>query len=150
VNLDLRNLSRQDFFLRDGDRNARAVTLLARYDVRPPNPALPARALSGGNLQKLVIARELSRTPRLVVACYPTMGLDVKAATAVRRYLFEHAARGAAVTWFSEDLDDLLAHAHRIAVLHGGRCVGIVSRAAATRDGIGRMMTGIGSRTLAA
>jgi general nucleoside transport system ATP-binding protein len=150
VNLDLRHLARQDFFPRDSDRNSRAAALLTRYDVRPPNPALSARALSGGNLQKLVIARELSQTPRLVVACYPTMGLDVSAAAAVRRSMFEHAARGAAVVWFSEDLDDLLAYAHRIAVLHGGRCAGILARAEATRDLIGSMMTGIASETLGA
>jgi general nucleoside transport system ATP-binding protein len=147
VNLDLRHLSRQDFFPRDSDRYSRAAALLARYDVRPPDPALSARTLSGGNLQKLVIARELSQTPRLVVACYPTMGLDVSAAAAVRRSMFKHAARGAAVVWFSEDLDDLLAYAHRIAVLHGGRCAGILARAEATRDLIGSMMTGIASET---
>jgi simple sugar transport system ATP-binding protein len=78
------------------------------------------------------------------------MGLDVNAAIAVRRHMFDHAARGAAVLWFSEDLDDLLTDAHRIAVLHGGRCVAVVPRAQATRDGIGRMMTGIGTATLAA
>jgi simple sugar transport system ATP-binding protein len=149
VNLDLRLLAQQDFFPRDRDRNSRAAALLARYDVRPPNPSLSARALSGGNLQKLVVARELSQTPRLVVACYPTMGLDVSAAAAVRRVMFAHAARGVAVVWFSEDLDDLLAYAHRIAVLHGGRCAGILSRAEATRDLIGSMMTGIASETLA-
>jgi simple sugar transport system ATP-binding protein len=150
VNLDLRNLVRQPFFIRDSGRNERAARLLRRYDVRPPTPELPASALSGGNLQKLVIARELSGSPLLLIACYPTMGLDVNAAIAVRRYMFEHAARGAAVLWFSEDLDDLLTGAHRIAVLHGGRCVGVVPRAQATRDEIGRMMTGIGSETFAA
>jgi general nucleoside transport system ATP-binding protein len=150
INLDLRHLSRRDFFPRDSERNSRAAALLSRYDVRPPNPALSARALSGGNLQKLVVARELSQTPQLIVACYPTMGLDVSAAGAVRRCMFEHAARGAAVVWFSEDLDDLLAYAHRIAVLHGGRCAGIVPRAEATRDLIGRMMIGIASETVAA
>jgi ABC-type uncharacterized transport system ATPase subunit len=97
-----------------------------------------------------VIARELSGTPLLLVACYPTMGLDVNAAMAVRQHMFDHAARGAAVLWFSEDLDDLLADAHRIAVLHGGSCVAVVPRAEATRDEIGRMMMGIGTETLAA
>jgi simple sugar transport system ATP-binding protein len=150
VNLDLRHLPRQPFFTRDADRTARAARLMERYDVRPPNPGLAAASLSGGNLQKLVIARELSGSPLLVVACYPTMGLDVNAAIAVRRHMFDHAARGAAVLWFSEDLDDLLTDAHRIAVLHGGRCVAVVPRAQATRDGIGRMMTGIGTATLAA
>ena len=64
-----------------------------RFDVRPPQPALLAAALSGGNLQKLVIARELSRRHRLVIACYPTMGLDVLASQAVYREIFRHAGR---------------------------------------------------------
>jgi ABC-type uncharacterized transport system ATPase subunit len=150
VNLDLRRLHRQKFFGGRSGRRAGADELLARYDVRPPDPALAAADLSGGNLQKLVIARELSGTPKLVVACYPTMGLDVIAANAVRQAMFDHAARGAGVLWFSEDLDDLLVYAHRIAVLHGGRLVGVVSQADATRDGIGRMMAGIGEDAHAA
>jgi len=145
VNLDLWRLSRQPLFGARPDRARRAFDLLARFDVRPPDPALHAAALSGGNLQKLVIARELSGTPKAVVACYPTMGLDVVAAAAVRRTMLEHAAHGAAVLWLSEDLDDLLMLAHRIAVLHCGRLVGVVPRAAATRDGIGRMMAGVQS-----
>ncbi len=142
VNIDLRQLPRRRLFAPDSDRRARAAELIERYDVRPREPGLPAAALSGGNLQKLVVARELSGTPGAVIACYPTMGLDIAASGAVRKYLTDHAARGAAILWFSEDLDDLLAHAHRIAVLHGGRLVGVVPREAATRDGIGAMMAG--------
>ena len=150
MNLSLRQLHRQPFFADHSQRFRRAGDLLSRYDVRPPNPTLPASALSGGNLQKLVIARELSGAPKLVVACYPTMGLDLIAANSVRQNMLNHAAHGAAVLWFSEDLDELLAHAHRIAVLHGGRLVGVVSRATATRDRIGRMMMGIGEELHAA
>jgi simple sugar transport system ATP-binding protein len=144
TNLDLRRLPGQRLFGAAADRDRRAAELLSRYGVRPANPRLPAASLSGGNLQKLVIARELSGTPSLVVACYPTMGLDVTAANAVRQTLFDHAARGAAVLWLSEDLDELLIYAHRIAVLHGGRLVGVAPRAAATRDRIGRLMAGLG------
>lgn len=112
--------------------------------MRPPNPDLAAGSLSGGNLQKLVIARELSGSPNLVVACYPTMGLDLIAADAVRQRMFEHAARGSAVLWMSEDLDDLLQYTHRIAVLFNGRLMGIVRRDGASREQIGRLMAGMG------
>ena len=120
----------------------RALELLKANDVRPPQPALPAAALSGGNLQKLVIARELSGAPRLIIACYPTMGLDVAASQAVYRSLFDHAARGACVVWISEDLDELMRYAHRIAVMHGGRLVGIASHGSADRQRLGQWMTG--------
>jgi simple sugar transport system ATP-binding protein len=120
-----------------------ADDLIRRFDVRPPQATLRAAALSGGNLQKLVIARELSDTHRVVIASYPTMGLDVLAAEAVYRSLFEQAACGACVIWISEDLDDLLAYAHRIAVIHGGRIVGIVRRQDASRQLIGRWMAGM-------
>jgi general nucleoside transport system ATP-binding protein len=144
TNLDLRLLRGQPFFSANLDRAGRAAALINDYDVRPRNPGLAARSLSGGNLQKLVTARELSGSPNLVVACYPTMGLDLTAADAVRQRMFEHAARGSAVLWISEDLDDLLQYAHRIAVLFNGRLMGIVPRDGASRDRIGRLMAGMG------
>ena len=125
LNLDLRHARELDFFPRDGDRT-RAPGIARPLRREASAPCASRAALSGGNLQKLVIARELSQTPRLVIACYPTMGLDVMAAQAVYREMFDHAARGAAVVWFSEDLDDLLDYAHRIAVMHDGRYAGIV------------------------
>jgi len=143
VNLALRQIHRLPLFPRRGAMLQRADRLIARFDVRPPRPALAAGALSGGNLQKLVIARELSNAHRLVVASYPTMGLDVLASRAVYGSLFEQAAGGACVVWISEELDDLLAYAHRIAVMHGGRIVGIVRREAANRQVIGRWMAGM-------
>jgi ABC-type uncharacterized transport system ATPase subunit len=149
ANLDLRYLRSQPFFA-GVDRGSRTSSLLNEYDVRPRNPALLAGSLSGGNLQKLVIARELSGAPSLIVACYPTMGLDLLAADAVRRRLFEHAACGAAVLWMSEDLDDLLQYTHRIAVLFNGRLMGIVPRTGASREQIGRLMAGIGDERDAA
>lgn len=144
TNLDLRLLRGQRFFGANVDRADRANTLIDDYDVRPRAPDLAAGSLSGGNLQKLVIARELSGSPDLVLACYPTMGLDLIAADAVRQRMFEHAARGSAILWMSEDLDDLLQYAHRVAVLFNGRLMGIVPREGASRDRIGQLMAGIG------
>jgi simple sugar transport system ATP-binding protein len=107
LNLSLRHARELPFFPSRREIQARAGELIADYDVRPPRPALAASSLSGGNLQKLVIARELSDSPRLVIACYPTMGLDVLAAHSVYREIFRHAAQGACVVWISEELDDL-------------------------------------------
>ena len=142
LNLALRHASKLPFFPSRRQIEARAGELIAQYDVRPPQPALAAAALSGGNLQKLVIARELSDHPRLVIACYPTMGLDVLAAQAVYREIFRHAADGACVVWISEELDDLMSYAHRIAVIHDGAIAGIASGNAADRQTLGRWMAG--------
>jgi simple sugar transport system ATP-binding protein len=142
LNLALRHARKLALFPSRREIEARAGQLIADYDVRPPQPKLAAAALSGGNLQKLVIARELSDRPRLVIACYPTMGLDVLAAQAVYREIFRHANEGACVVWISEELDDLMSYAHRIAVIHDGRIAGIVGRDAADRQTLGRWMAG--------
>jgi general nucleoside transport system ATP-binding protein len=93
-------------------------------------------------LQKLVIARELSGRHQLVIASYPTMGLDVLASQTVYQSLFEQAKAGACIVWISEELDDLFTYAHRIAVIHAGRIAGIVKREEANRQVIGRWMAG--------
>lgn len=142
TNLALRSVGSLPFLPRRRQLAERARTLMASYDVRPPLPDLTASALSGGNLQKLVVARELSEKPKLVVACYPTMGLDALATQSVYREMFRHAAAGACVVWISEDLDDLMSYAHRIAVIHDGRIAGIVGRREADRQTLGRWMTG--------
>ena len=144
LNLALRDAKRLPFFPRREGMVRHAEALISRYDVRPPQPSLAASALSGGNLQKLVIARELSDKAKLVIACYPTMGLDVLATQAVYREMFRQAAEGACVVWISEELDDLLSYAHRIAVIHDGALMGIVRREDADRQALGRWMAGRG------
>jgi simple sugar transport system ATP-binding protein len=118
--------------------------MLVRFRVNPTDPALAAGALSGGNLQKLVAAREFGVPREAVLACYPTMGLDLTAIELVYSAMFEQAAHGAAVVWISEDLDHLIACAHRIAVIREGRLVAISDNdGTLTRDAIGAMMTGM-------
>ena len=120
-NLALRQLRTLPLFPRTGKTSASGPTSCSHVSTCGRRfRRFPPAALSGGNLQKLVIARELSDTHRLVIASYPTMGLDVLAAQAVYRSLFDQAAAGACVVWISEDLDDLMAYAHRIAVIYGG------------------------------
>ena len=142
INLMLRHYGSVGFFPRWRSERDLAQALIRRFDVRPPLPELPSGRLSGGNLQKLVSARELAKPRKLVVACYPTMGLDVHAAEAVYAALFEQAAKGASIVWISEDLDDLMRYAHRIAVLFDGRIVAAVPAREADRHTLGGWMTG--------
>jgi simple sugar transport system ATP-binding protein len=117
---------------------------LVRFMVNPPEPGRRAGTLSGGNLQKLVIARELGTARPAVLACYPTMGLDLAAIELVYAEMFAQAEAGAAVLWISEDLDDLLAAAHRIAVMREGRIVADLDNdGTLSRDRIGALMTGM-------
>ena len=106
-----------------------------------------ARLLSGGNLQKVILARELEPEARVILAMHPTRGLDAWATTEVRRLLLAARARGAAILLCSEDLDEILALADRVAVIAEGRIVHLVDREAAERAAIGRaMVQGSGAR----
>jgi ABC-type uncharacterized transport system ATPase subunit len=99
---------------------ARTGTLLKEFDVAAPGPEAPASTLSGGNQQKLVMARELARDPRVVVAENPTRGLDIRATEAIHARLRAAAAGGAAVLVYSSDLDEVLALADRVLVASRG------------------------------
>jgi simple sugar transport system ATP-binding protein len=120
---------------------ARAVDLLASYDVRPPDPEAAARSLSGGNQQKVILARELSRHPRLLVVAQPTRGLDVGAMEFVHQRILEERDRGAAVLLVSADLAEVRALSDRIIVLYRGRIAGERGRDADEEE-LGALMTG--------
>jgi general nucleoside transport system ATP-binding protein len=120
----------------------RAVELIRSYRIAAPGPATPARLLSGGNLQKVVLAREFSGRPRLLVVASPTRGLDVGAIETVHEFLRDAAADGVAVLLLSEDLDEILALADRIAVMYEGAVVGETSRDDADVEEIGLLMAG--------
>ncbi len=117
-------------------------SLVAAFNVDTPSIDTRAGTLSGGNLQKLILARELTTKPRLIVAAHPTQGLDVGAAEAVRNRLLEQQKQGVAVLLISEDLDELFSLSDRIGVLYEGQLVGVMATADATRETIGLMMTG--------
>jgi simple sugar transport system ATP-binding protein len=121
-----------------------AAKLIERYDVRGGGPRLPARQLSGGNLQKVVLAREFSGEPRVLVAASPTRGLDVSAIETVHDYLRQAAAQGVGILLLSEDLDEILALVDRIAVMYEGEIVGEVGVDEATVEDVGLMMAGVG------
>lgn len=148
LNLALKRLNTLPFVPDTGALTRQATELLKRFDVRPANPQAQAQSLSGGNLQKLVAARELSETPSAVVACYPTMGLDVAASAQIYEVLFGLARQGSAVLWFSEDLDDLLRYAHRIVVMLDGRIVQDVDASGTNVMQLGAWMTGTAPRAV--
>jgi simple sugar transport system ATP-binding protein len=119
-----------------------AESLMQRYDVRASGPEVPARQLSGGNLQKVVLAREFSGDPVTLVAASPTRGLDVAGIEVVHAYLRDAAERGVAVLLISEDLDEIRALADRIAVMYEGAVVGERDAATATVEELGLLMAG--------
>ena len=121
---------------------ARTAEVIAAYDVRCPGPDAVTRLLSGGNMQKLILGRELERTPSLIVANQPTRGLDVGAVTYVHGRLLGARAAGAGIVLISEDLDELLALADRVAVLYRGRLTAPLDTAAVTIRALGLMMAG--------
>jgi ABC-type uncharacterized transport system ATPase subunit len=131
-------------FLRRGSIRRKAEELIRRYEVRPPSSTTPARQLSGGNLQKVVLAREFSGDPKLLVAASPTRGLDVAAIEAVHGYLRNAAVGGMAILLISEDLDEILALADRVVVMYEGAIVGEVDPKGATVNEIGLLMAGGG------
>ena len=128
--------------LRLGRIREHAVELIKRYRIAAPGPQAPVRLLSGGNLQKVVLAREFSGGPKVLVAASPTRGLDVGAIESVHTYLHEAAANGVGVLLLSEDLDEILTLADRIAVVYEGRIVGETPRAQANVEEIGLQMAG--------
>ncbi|HEY66452.1 MAG TPA: ABC transporter ATP-binding protein [Caldilineae bacterium] len=119
-----------------------AQELIRRFRIDTPSPATPVRLLSGGNLQRCILAREITAGRGLLVAVHPTRGLDVGATEAVRRMLLEQRAQGAAILLISEDLEELLALSDRIVVLYEGQVMGTVSADEANIEAIGLMMAG--------
>ena len=142
-NIMLKSFSARAFrcgpFLRPARMRARADKLLRTFDVRGRPDSL-ASELSGGNAQKVVLARELSSNPKVLVAETPTRGLDVGAIESVRQMLLAAAASGVAVLLLSEDLDEVIDLSDRIAVMYRGRIVGTVDTK--NRETIGLMMAG--------
>ena len=130
------------FVLSPGRARRAAEELVRRFDIRGAGLDAPAATLSGGNLQKLVLARELSADPALLVASQPTRGLDVGAAETVRRLLLEQREAGRSLLLISEDLDELLSLSDRIAVIHAGWINGVFSAPEFDVHDIGLRMAG--------
>jgi ABC-type uncharacterized transport system ATPase subunit len=116
--------------------------IIKEFSVKTPNMHYPTKTLSGGNLQKLILARELARNPRLLIACQPTRGLDVGATEEIRSKLLEEQSQGRGVLLISEDLDEIFSLSDRIAVIFEGEIMGTVRAEDARLEDIGMMMAG--------
>ena len=145
-NLILKKFSSHPFSNRGllNDKEIKRYTdeLISEFDVRTLGGYAPAKNLSGGNLQKLLLARELSQAPQLLIAAQPTKGLDVGASEYIRKKLIEQRGKGTAILLVSEDLDELLALSDRIAVMYEGEVTGLKERKKVSIEEIGLMMTG--------
>jgi simple sugar transport system ATP-binding protein len=147
-------LGRQREYSRSGvlDRRAirsNALAMIEAFDIRPATPEALAGRLSGGNQQKIVIAREMTRSYSLLLAAQPTRGVDVGAIEMIHRRIRETRDNGKAVLLVSADLTEVLALADRIAVLYKGRIAAIISRAEASESILGEYMTGVGAQVTA-
>ena len=150
-NLILRDHSKRPYS-RHGFFNFRAISnqsekLIEQYNVKTPSQDTPVKNLSGGNIQKLLLARELSRKPRVVIAAQPTRGLDVGATEYVHQVLIDQRAEGTAILLISEDLDEVLALSDRIIVIYEGELMGEVITEHASPEELGLMMAGVRPQT---
>ena len=146
-NLVLREHHKMPFskhgFLQMSYINEHADRLIEQYRIKTPSKKTLAKSLSGGNIQKVLLARELSREPRAIVAAQPTRGLDIGASEYVHEQLLMERKKGTAILLISEDLDEILALADRIAVIYEGKIMDILPRETATKEYIGLLMAGV-------
>jgi simple sugar transport system ATP-binding protein len=135
-------------FSRWGFLRARAIKrhsekLVSEFDVKTPSLDTPVRTLSGGNIQKLILARELSASPRVLLAAQPTRGVDVGAAHYIHERLMEQRDAGTAILIISEDLDEVLSLSDRVLVMFEGEIIAEAKPRESTREALGLMMAGV-------
>jgi simple sugar transport system ATP-binding protein len=127
----------------DSDRVLKsAVEEISAFDIRPANPVLPARALSGGNQQKVVVAREMGREFSVLLASQPTRGVDVGAIEFIHQQLLDARAKGKAILLVSAELNEVLALSDRIAVMYRGKFAVVMPAAEASEEVLGEYMIG--------
>ncbi|MEZ4610997.1 MAG: ABC transporter ATP-binding protein [Caldilineaceae bacterium] len=126
--------------------NEHARELVAEFDVRTPSVETHGGSLSGGNQQKMVVAREFSRPLNLLIAAQPTRGIDVGSIEFIHNQIVAKRDEGVAVLLVSSELDEIMALSDRIAVMYKGEIIDIVPRAEATREGLGLLMAGVHPR----
>ncbi len=153
INLVLKRIGQEPYWTRGtADRAAIDTTareLIAEFDIRTPSPQTRIGKLSGGNIQKAIIAREVAFEPRVVVFNKPTHGLDVRTTLAVRERIREMARHGVAMVVISSDLDELIDICDRVAVIDAGEIVGVVNNGPGAATRIGELMVGASDRARA-
>ncbi len=143
-NVFLRDHSDERFstsiFLKLGEMEKHSTNLVREFSVKTPTLDTPIKNLSGGNIQKLILARELSRNPKILIAAQPTRGVDIGASEYIHKTLVERRDMGTAILLISEDLDEIRTLSDRIAVIFNGQIVGVMNRNEATVEQIGALM----------
>lgn len=119
-----------------------AERLISAFDVRPPLADAPVTGFSGGNAQKIVVAREVDSNPKVLLACQPTRGVDIGSIENIRKELVKVRDRGTAIVLISADLEEILSLSDRIAVMYEGRITGIIDADEADEERLGLLMTG--------
>ncbi len=130
-------------FLKQRSIDESAERMIKDYEIEPADPEIDAGLLSGGNQQKVIAAREISRNPELLIASQPTRGLDIGAAQRVRGLLVKQAEAGKGVLLISADLSEIMTLSDRVGVMYRGRIVGIMPALEVTEEGLGLMMAGV-------
>ncbi len=133
-------------FLRWKRINKHVRELIERFDIQATGPSAPAKSLSGGNQQKLIVGRELAKNPEIIVASQPTRGLDIGAAKYIRDLLLEMRDNGRAILLVSADLDEVLALSDRVAIMYEGRFMEVCRPEELDRETIGLLMGGVKSK----
>ena len=141
-NMMLRSYRRgKSFFLeRQGPKDL-ADDIVQKLEVATPNTATPVRKLSGGNVQKVLVGREIAASPTVLMAAYPVRGLDINSSYLIYNLLNDQKKNGVAVIFVGEDLDVLIELCDRIMVIGGGKITGIVDGRCASKEEIGLLMT---------
>ena len=130
------------FFVERASARAQAERLVKELSIVTPGVDTPVRMMSGGNVQKVLLGREIESSPQVLITAYPVRGLDINSSYTVYDLLNEQKKKGVAVVYIGEDLDVLLELSDRIMVLCHGQVTGIVNAADVTKEEIGLMMTG--------
>jgi simple sugar transport system ATP-binding protein len=120
-------------------------SLIKKFNIMVPRIDAPVKLLSGGNMQKLLLAREIAERPKLLIAVHPTRGLDVGATEFIRKQLLKERDNGLAVLLISEDLDEILMVSDRIGVIYEGQIMKVINIEDAERNKIGLLMAGVNS-----
>ncbi|WP_320128346.1 ABC transporter ATP-binding protein [uncultured Sphaerochaeta sp.] len=146
-NLILKDTSHSQFskhsFLNQKEIERNASDLRVKFDIRSPNTSVAAGSLSGGNIQKVILARELSRKPKFLIAVYPIRGLDLGAAEFIHKQLLEKRREGIGILLVSEELDEILDLSDRVAVIFKGQIQKVLDRKDANRRSLGILMAGV-------
>ena len=120
-----------------------ADELIKELDIRTPSKETSAGALSGGNIQKVILAREMTRNPKFLISVYPTRGLDLGAIEFIHKQLLEKRRSGVGILLISEELDEIMSLSDRIAVIYKGQIQKVLKREEATRAKLGMLMAGV-------